>query len=335
MYYREFYIRGAGREISSNSNRNEPVLYSGAPLVFNKFNVKTVELPLTFSPITKDREEFSFTTVYTTNLGNTLTFKDYITFTEHEYFEGTLLLSKIQALLRLHGSLDALGHFTAPTPGFVNAGVGPLFKLKQTVTVSFLDSVIVNAPFPASQIFYGKPYLVFDPLPTTANVDASIAKVVISFPVESQLTQFLDFPYWDRPTDWVTSVVLTSPAAVLNFLATGDELPTVRTRPSYLLLHSNLRAGFNYMSSSRPDNHMSSTMIAKVPIKMDSSQQFGVAAQIWTNEVQDPDLFMTANDSEYTELKFWFTYPDGITRVRFGGNNFSLTLSALVRNAHQ
>jgi hypothetical protein len=331
MWYREFYIRGGGREIASNSDRNEPIIHCGAPIILNKFNVKTAEIPLTFSPKTVDPIDMTFYTAYTTNAGNVITFTDVITFSTAEYFTGILMLEKMTEKLTFHTSLTLTAHTAAGTV-YTNPGpVGGAFQLSATnLLLQLMDTAVADLPFPASVLYPGRPYLRVPTAPTTgAGGDTAVASVTISFPAESQIANFCDFPYWNRPQEWVANNTTTTPA---NTLSTDSTVPSLRTRPSYLLLHSNIRPGTQYMATGRPDNSKSATAIAKIPIRMDSTQQFGTAAQIWTNEVQHPDLFIPANDMEYTELKFWLTYPDGLTKCQFSGNNFSLTLSALVRS---
>lgn len=333
MWYREFYIRGGGREIASNSDRNEPVIHCGAPIILNKFSVKTAEIPLTFSPKTVDPLDMTFYTAYTTNTGKVITFTDVITFGTAEYFTGTLMLDKMLDQLSFHASVDLTAHTAAGTL-YTNPGaVGGAFQLGSTAPVielQLMDTAVTDEPFPDSVLYPGRPYMRFPTTPAVgAGADTAITSVTVTFPPNSQIANFCDFPHWNRPQEWIANNATTVPG---NGISTDATIPSLRTRPSYLLLHSNIRAGTQYLATGRPDNSGSGTAIAKIPIRMDSTQQFGTAAQIWTNEVQHPDLFLPANDMEYTILHFWLTYPDGKTKCQFSGNNISLTLSALVRS---
>jgi len=326
LFYREFYVRGAGREISINSDRNRPRLLLSAPIILNRFTIKTVEVPLTFSPLTIDPTDMSFTTTYTTNTGHSFSFIDYLTFDSEEFFDGTLLLQKMEVALAAHAAVDVATH-EASTPGFVNNSTEGAFELSNTnLSLTLLDddgtgSGDPNAttPFPNLQYFFGKPFLTMDIIPTTPGAtDTTLGRCVIAFPAESQIANFTDFPYWNRPLEWVCDTPSTSPT---NLITTNIEVPTLRTRPSYLLLHSNIRGGLQYYTTGRPADN-GTTVIAKVCIRMDSTQEFGSAAQIWVNEQLHPECFYPGNDMEYSELIFWFTYPDGLTQCQFAGNNF-------------
>ena len=309
--YREFYVQCAGNEITSESSRDHPRLLLDQPLSITKFNVKSVELPLTFSQLVQP-SEYMFTTTYkTVTSGFSVAFRDYIVFTSSEVVTGALLLSKMQTLLIAHGSLTFAGHLSS-TSGFSNTGVDPIAKLSSTTTAVLSATGVPQFSFTQALAVAG-----------AAPVDTNVLSVTINLQTHSRLAALFDYPYWG------TASILVNTVSGANLVSVDADLRTVFTRPSYLLLHSNLRAGFYSGSTGKPDSSSYDTIIAKVDIQMDNTQSFGLTSAIWINPSQHPDLFYKSNDAEYSELEFWMSYPDG-TPARFAGNSFSLTLACIV-----
>lgn len=309
--YREFHVLGSGYEITSESSRDRPRLILDQPLLITKFNVKSVELPLTFSQLVQPTD-YVFTTTYKMQTsGFSVAFRDYIVFSSNEIVTGALILSKMQTLLIAHGSTTFAGHLAA-TSGFSNNGVDPAAKLSTTTTAVVSLTGVPQFSFTRALAIAG-----------AAPVDTNVLSVTINLIPQSRLASLFDYPYWGSASIVVNTV--SGP----NLVSVDSALPTMFTRPSYLLLHSNLRAGFHSGSTGRPDSSTYDTIIAKIDIQMDSTQTWGTTSAIWINPSQHPDLFYKANDSEYSELDFWMTYPDG-TFARFSGNSFSLTLACIV-----
>lgn len=318
MIYKELLIRGEGAEKLVTSTRDRPRVMLQDPITINKFNVKTVEIPLTFGPLLTPYD-LPFITTYTLDGGNpkhTATFTDYIIINNTETLTGDLLVDRMQEKLVIHQSASLTTLLTTPgvqlvlgagTSGAVRLGSGPIFQLQE-------DEPDAGVPFLS----------VDDNLAVSGGGSSFVTSVRIDLIRYSLLANFFDYRYHDLP--YIIADVLF---LGLGFLASvgGNSM---RTRPSYFLLHSNLRGGATYQSIGKP-NHTTGTIIAKVNVRMDDSQSLGHAAQIWTNPCQHPDFMFSANDSEYTDLEFWMTYPDGITTVCFTGNSFSLTLCMLVR----
>ena len=307
--YREFYVRGAGRELTVDSSRDHPRLILGDPLQIKRFNVKTVEIPLSFSQQVHPRE-YAFTTTYTMNTaGHSISFIDYVVFTDQEIVTGALIVSKMQTLLIAHAARTVTQH-TALTQGFTTTLVGGAAQLNGAPTM------VLSAD--------GIPQLTFvQALAIVAAPDTTVNSVVINFGFQSKLADLFDYPYYLAATITVDDVVGATIVSV------NTENRSMVTRPAYLFLHSNLRAGLRQMSTQRPDDSINNTIIAKIDITMDNTQAWGLVSVVWVNPCQHPDLFYTANDREYSEIDFWMSYPDG-TPARFSGNSFSLTLACLV-----
>lgn len=307
--YREFYVRGAGRELTVDSSRDHPRLILGDPLQIKKFNVKTVEIPLSFSQNVHS-SEYTFTTTYTMDTaGHSIAFRDYIVFSDQEIVSGALIMSKIQTLLIAHGALTVTQHLAA-TVGFTTTLVGGAAKLNGAPTAVLSADGIPQFTFVTA-------------LAVVAAPDTAVTSVVIDLGFQSRLADLFDYPYY------LPATITTDTVSGANIVSDDTENRSMVTRPPYLFLHSNLRPGFQQNSTGRPDDSANDTIIAKVDITMDNTQAWGLVSVIWVNPCQHPDLFYTANDREYSEIDFWMSYPDG-TPARFSGNSFALTLACII-----
>jgi len=309
--YREFYVRGAGRELTSDSNRDHPRLFLGDPISIKKFNVKTVELPLSFSQDVHS-SEYTFTTKYTMNTaGHSISFSDAIVFSSTEVVTGALIMSKMQTLLIAHAARTVTQHTTS-TVGFTNTLVGGAAQLGAGPLAVLSVEGIPQFTFTRA-------------LAVVAAPDIEVVSVVINLGFQSRLADLFDYPYYEAATITVDDV------SGGTLVSVDTENKSMVTRPAYLFLHSNLRAGFHQNSTNRPYDSINATIIAKIDISMDNTQAWGLVSVIWTNPCQHPDLFYSANEREYSEIEFWMSYPDG-TPARFSGNSFSLTLACIVND---
>jgi hypothetical protein len=316
--YREFYIRGEGPEKLRGSDRNRPRFALSEPLQLQKFVVKTAEVPLAFSPLVYDRR-YHFTVVYTHSSGGTMTVNDSISFTQYETFSGLTLIAKIAARLLLHSSIGDTAALIAANDAYRQASfVAPwtgTFEIgSNTLIVETGDTNKPPGSFTLGQI------------EAMVEGGGTITDVSIDFGFQSILADLIDYPYHSP------AVVSANIPSEEGIIVSGDT-PIIRSRPSYLLLHSNLRAGLDHPSTGKP-SEISSTVIAKLTLRMDDTQGATDAAQVWVNSMTHPDLMFTANNTEYSHLEFWMTYPDGVTPVHFSGNSFSLTLATIASRKH-
>lgn len=322
MPYREFIVRGEGYEKVHGSTRDRPRFGLSAPIQINKYHLKTVEIPLTFQPLV-DNSVYTFYTTYYLDDGSNFVFTNNFTFTQEELLTGDLLLEKLETILDLHASQDVAAHLADATITITNNGAPTDTRLNaatyariNTTTPTELSPTPVGAPY----IYVGRALVAGTGVTNCTSVEINLGQ-------GSLLGDLFDFTYLSTGI-----ITLTNDGAGFNSSdATEPPLPIMRTRPSYLLLHSNLRAGAYHYSTGRPGD-TGSTVLCKIPIRMDSTQPWGEVTQIWTNGSLHPDLMFTANDALYSELEFWFTYPDGTTKVCFGGKAFSLTLACIVNN---
>jgi len=314
MPFREFYVRGEGKEKTHNSSRSRPQLLLANPIRINKFNVKSAEIPLTIQPKVFNNA-YSFYTKYTFNTGATLQFRDELVFTDAEILDGPTLLSKMQSWLEFHAD-DTKGNvvlfyndqdviITGTVPNAIHLGVAP--------TAVVLSSTALR----------GVPKFSFDKtLAVTSGGVNSLSRVDINLVDQSLLASFFDFPYYG------TAMIAVHTSASTKWTS-SESLPTMRTRPSYILLHSNIRGGAQYLSTGRAyQSDGNNTIIAKITIPF-TSEGFGDTVVTWNNPCVHPDLMYSANDAEYSYLEFWCTYPDG-TEIDFNENSFSLTLMTIV-----
>jgi len=318
VYYREFMISGEGNEVTVNSSRDRPGYILSAPLHIYKFNVKSLELPLSFNPKLQPTEMPFYTTYFIASGGNVV-FKDYIAFTQNVQMTGATVAAKIQECLvyhasksfATHGLIASISSAGVSTSGITNNGANPVTVLGATPTCTIVTTLPNSG---ALSISVNRA--------TTINI-STVDAMTIDFGLRSILAAFMDFQYY-------------STSAVVNFTVNGGVIandpalgPTLRTRPAYFFLNSNVRAGFKYHSTARP-RESAGNIIAKVHIPMDSATALGDSYSIWVNPSQTEDLMYTCDEASYSSLEFWMTYPDGVTEVTFIGNAFSLTLATLI-----
>ena len=315
MPFREFHVRGEGVEKTINSSRSRPQLLLTDPIRINRFNVKTVEIPLTFQPKVYENS-YAFFTTYTFNTGATVKFKDYLIFTDSEVLDGPTIMDHIEKILIIH----AAGSMTANIAAYSSSEI--------TITGTVPGAISLdNAPRASvltDPALRGVPFIDFDPdLDVTAGAVTSVTRMDIDLVAQSILASFFDLPYYG------SAIIPVATTNMSGRIETATNLHTMRTRPAYIYLHSNIRAGASYLSTGRPTgNSSSNTVIAKVTLPF-TTEGFGDTVTIWNNPCLHPDLMFTASDVEYSYLEFWCTYPDG-TEVDFNENSFSLTLMTIV-----
>jgi len=313
MFYREFYVRGVGRELTVDSNRNRPCYLLSAPLAIKKINVKTVELPLTFNPKIWDNR-LPFISTYTFSDGTIFTFTDYIDLSGGVVLSAALIESQMDTAFGIHNSDTGANLVADPTVNLVISGTGD-----DTIQ---LNATAPNVTLQTSGVYAGR-FLIEATEATASGGGITVTEMEVDFIKGSLLAKLMDFP------PYVEATITTSDDALGVIFNTLSTAPTIRTRPSYFLLHSNLRTGMVYHSTAVPAE-TSGTIIAKVTVPQSDSIYLGESAVTWVNPCQDPALFMTTDEADYSKLEFWMTYPDGTTEVDFGGDYFSLTLSTLV-----
>lgn len=312
-WYHEFHTQGEGHEIAVDSTRNRPRFLLVHPIRINRFNVKTVEFPLNMSPDVSNTPLVFYTT-YTFNTSS-ITFKDTLSFGIHERIhDGSILLSKIVEKWTYHATLAMAALKTAyGTHNYTETGTVP-----GTLKLSATAPTYTITP---SGTYTGVPVYVINQTLAVAAGDALIG-FKINFVPASILASLFDYGYY-------SSATAIGVASGGNITSLNTE-PQMRTRPSYILLHSNLRSGAFQNSTSRPSRLTPDTIIAKIPVELNNTMTFGEVSQIWINPSQHPDLMYRATDRDYNELEYWFTYPDGLTMVNFDGKSFSLTIAMIV-----
>jgi hypothetical protein len=277
--------------VKAGGNRNRRLLELNEPLNLHAFQVKTIELPLSWDNVTENHV-FDVSILYAT--GNVL-FTKQVTLLKGFYTSETFA-ETLQDLLR-------------NTPWITPAALAP-------------DSAFFNVSVDDND---GR--LQFSFLSAGHNATRTgAATLTVTFP--ASMRSYVSVPFHDQWSQVYTGTVPDIDAAVdADLKATSDF--ALRLVPNYLYLHSNLMAHTHHGSATRAiGGYTSRTIMAKVPLNT-ADYTWGTEILIWDNPSLDKDfMFRCGANQHITRMEFWFTDEAG-KEIDFNNVSFSLTLSCL------
>lgn len=289
--YLEYYFNS---EISTDlvrggGNRNRRILELNEPLNLQAFQVKSIELPLSWDNIT---ETHTFAVSVTYALDGAVFTKSF-TLPAGLYTAETFT-SRMQQLLQ-----DTAWDLPAP--------VNPPNSTSFRVSLEQADGRVV-----------------FELLPAGHNA-ARTGGVTLTVDFPESMKKYVSVPYYDKWTSLYTGTATVSP---FQYLQARTDF-ALRLVPNYVYLHSNLMNHTQHGSATRAVGaYTSRTIMAKIPIDS-SNFTWGVDIMMWDNPSLDKDfMFRCAANQHITRMEFWFTDEVG-KEIDFNNVSFSLTLSCL------